>query len=138
MRRRRGVPELYQDDIYQPYFEMLRREDPVHFCEDSHFGPMVGDPIQGHHGGGGEPPGVLLALGTRRRQAGRPGEGHERPSFIQMDEPDHGERRKAVSPVVAPGNLARMEGMIRERTNMVLDGRSRGETFDWVNRSRSN
>ena len=58
--------------------------------------------------------------------------GYERPSFIQMDEPDHGERRKAVSPVVAPGNLARMEGMIRERTNMVLDGLPRGETFDWV------
>jgi cytochrome P450 len=47
--------------------------------------------------------------------------GFERPSFIQMDEPDHGERRKAVSPVVAPGNLARMEGMIRERTTRVLD-----------------
>src|SRR6202035_829077 len=60
--------------------------------------------------------------------------GYERPSFIQMDEPDHGERRKAVSPVVAPGNLARMEGMIRERTNMVLDGLPRGETFNWVER----
>jgi cytochrome P450 len=34
-----SVPELYQDDIYQPYFERLRREDPVHFCEDSAFGP---------------------------------------------------------------------------------------------------
>jgi cytochrome P450 len=59
-------------------------------------------------------------------------QGYERPSFIQMDEPDHGERRKAVSPVVAPGNLARMEGMIRDRTIRVLDDLPRGETFDWV------
>jgi len=34
-----SVPELYQNDIYQPYFERLRREDPVHFTADSHFGP---------------------------------------------------------------------------------------------------
>ena len=37
-----------------------------------------------------------------------------------------------VSPVVAPGNLANMEGLIRERTARVLDGLPRGETFDWV------
>ena len=34
-----SVPELYQNDVYQPYFERLRREDPVHFTADSHFGP---------------------------------------------------------------------------------------------------
>jgi len=34
-----SVPELYRDDVYQPYFERLRREDPVHFCADSAFGP---------------------------------------------------------------------------------------------------
>ena len=34
-----SVPELYQDDVYQPYFERLRREDPVHYCADSKFGP---------------------------------------------------------------------------------------------------
>ena len=34
-----SVPELYQKDVYQPYFERLRREDPVHYCADSKFGP---------------------------------------------------------------------------------------------------
>ena len=24
-------PKLYQDDIWYPYFERLRREDPVHY-----------------------------------------------------------------------------------------------------------
>jgi cytochrome P450 len=37
-----------------------------------------------------------------------------------------------VSPVVAPGNLANMEGLIRERTIKVLEGLPRGQTFDWV------
>ncbi len=58
----------------------------------------------------------------------------DRPSFIRMDPPRHDEQRMVVSPVVAPGNLANMEGLIRERTARVLDGLPRGETFDWVDR----
>ena len=37
-----------------------------------------------------------------------------------------------VSPIVAPGNLTNMEPLIRERTQRVLDGLPRNETFDWV------
>ena len=42
--------------------------------------------------------------------------GMERPSFIRMDPPRHDDQRKVVSPIVAPGNLANMEPLIRERT----------------------
>ena len=31
-------PRLYQDDIWHPYFERLRREDPVHWCENGMYG----------------------------------------------------------------------------------------------------
>ena len=31
-------PRLYQDDIWYPYFERLRREDPVHSCQDGMHG----------------------------------------------------------------------------------------------------
>ena len=31
-------PRLYQDDIWYPYFERLRREDPVHWCENGMYG----------------------------------------------------------------------------------------------------
>ena len=34
-----GNPELFRSDTLWPYFERLRREDPVHFCRDSMFGP---------------------------------------------------------------------------------------------------
>ena len=32
-------PKLYQDDVWQPYFARLRREDPVHYCPESLYGP---------------------------------------------------------------------------------------------------
>ena len=56
----------------------------------------------------------------------------ERPSFIRMDGPKHDAQRKVVSPIVAPGNLANMEKLIRERTCTVLDDLPKGQTFDWV------
>ncbi|HET7879687.1 MAG TPA: cytochrome P450 [Acetobacteraceae bacterium] len=59
---------------------------------------------------------------------------YRRPSFISMDQPKHDEQRRVVSPVVAPGNLARLAGTIRERTQRVLDGLPRGEAFDFVDR----
>ena len=46
----------------------------------------------------------------------------------------HDEQRKAVSPIVAPGNLTNLEPLIRQRTCTVLDGLPRNETFDWVDK----
>ncbi|MBN8908506.1 MAG: hypothetical protein J0H99_18230, partial [Rhodospirillales bacterium] len=31
-------PRLYQQDTYFPYFERLRREDPVHYRKDGMYG----------------------------------------------------------------------------------------------------
>ena len=32
-------PILFQSDTMWPYFERLRKEEPVHFCAESEFGP---------------------------------------------------------------------------------------------------
>ncbi|SVC12604.1 uncharacterized protein METZ01_LOCUS265458, partial [marine metagenome] len=32
-------PELYRADTWQPYFERMRNEAPVHYCADSVHGP---------------------------------------------------------------------------------------------------
>ena len=32
--------ELFRDDTVWPYFERLRKEDPVHFCANSKYGPF--------------------------------------------------------------------------------------------------
>src|SRR5499426_2397598 len=34
-----GHPELFRTDTHWPYFDRLRKEDPVHYCKDSMFGP---------------------------------------------------------------------------------------------------
>ncbi len=34
-----GDPELFRNDSFWPYFDRLRKEDPVHYCKDSMFGP---------------------------------------------------------------------------------------------------
>jgi cytochrome P450 len=34
-----GDPQLFFSDSHWPYFERLRKEDPVHYCRDSEFGP---------------------------------------------------------------------------------------------------
>ena len=125
-------PQIYQDDVWHPYFDRLRREDPVHYCRESRYGPYWSvtkykDIMQvevAHQVYSSD--GAIAILD--------PPKGLERQSFIAMDPPKHDEQRMVVSPAVAPGNLANMEGLIRERTARVLDGLPRGETFDWVDR----
>jgi len=34
-----GHPELFKTDSFWPYFDRLRKEEPVHYCKDSMFGP---------------------------------------------------------------------------------------------------
>jgi cytochrome P450 len=124
-------PKLYQDDAWRPYFERLRREDPVHYVPDSPYGPYWAVSkyqdilhCEVHHAVfSSEIGGIQIEDQPRDMQ---------RPSFIRMDPPRHDDQRKVASPIVAPANLANMEPLIRERTCLVLDALPRGETFDWV------
>jgi cytochrome P450 len=125
-------PQLYQDDVWYPYFARLRRDDPVHYCRESPYGPYWSvtkykDIMQvevNHQVYSSD--GAISILD--------PPKGLERQSFIAMDPPKHDEQRLVVAPAVGPGNLAKMEALIRERTGRVLDGLPRNETFDWVDR----
>ncbi len=128
-------PKLYQDDIWPPYFERLRRDDPVHWCQDGMYGSYWSVTrykeimhVETHH----------QVYSSEARLGGititdRPTEFRRR-SFISSDPPYHDEQRKVVSPVVAPMNLQRMSEAIRLRTQQVLDELPRNETFDWVER----
>ncbi|MEJ2087668.1 MAG: cytochrome P450 [Gammaproteobacteria bacterium] len=123
-------PALYEHDRFWPYFERLRREDPVHYCPDSQFGPFWSITkfndivyVEQHHEIFSSAAGIILA--------DRP-EDFETVNFIGMDPPKHDEQRKAVQGVVAPRNLAQMEGLIRKRAGDILDSLPTGETFNWV------
>jgi cytochrome P450 len=126
-------PAFYRDDRWYPYFERLRREDPVHFCKDSPFGPYWSvsrykDIVQvevNHQIFSNELGGIQIEDQPKNM---------DRPSFIRMDPPKHDEQRKVASPIVAPANLQNMEALIGSRTQNLLDGLPRGETFDWVER----
>jgi len=130
-----GDPRLYREDSWRPHFAWLRREDPVHFTPDSPYGPywsvtrhadiMKVELDHGTYSSASELGGIQI---TDQPQ------GEELPNFIRMDPPRHTAQRKTVAPIVAPTNLANMEGLIRERTAAVLDGLPRGEVFDWADR----
>ena len=126
-------PALYESNTHWPYFERLRREDPVHYCKDSMFGPYWAITryqdimeVEMHH----EVFSSDTSNGGITIQDGNLGLGVE--MFIAMDPPKHDEQRKAVSPMVSPENLARLESTIRERSQRILSSLPVGETFNWV------
>ena len=130
-----GDPELFRTNTHWPYFERLRREDPVHYCADSEFGAYWSVTkyndimaVDTNHGVFSSE----AALGGITIRDARPD--LRRPSFIAMDPPRHDVQRKTVSPIVSPANLHMMEPIIRERAAQILDALPRGETFDWVDR----
>jgi cytochrome P450 len=121
---------LFQDDVWPGWFARLRRDDPVHFTADSQFGPYWSVTkykdivkVETNAAVFSSASGIsLLDQETRYRLA----------MFIAMDPPKHDVQRKVVSPIVAPGNLAKLAGTIRQRAAMILDALPRNETFDWV------
>ncbi len=126
--------ELWKANAWRPLFARLRAEDPVSFCPDSFFGPywsitryddivaVEADPeafsSSWEHGGivifDMQDTGVQLRM------------------FIAMDDPEHAEKRKAIAPAVAPSEIQKLAGALRQRTAEVLDKLPVGETFDWV------
>lgn len=126
-------PALYQSDAWHEPFARLRRDDPVHFCGDSDYGPYWSITRYDH----------IMAVELDHEtfssdqsnggiQLTDQAAGQEAPNFIRMDPPRHTAQRKTVAPSVAPTNLRNYEDTIRERTGFVLDGLPRGERFDWV------
>ena len=124
--------KLFQAGAELPYFERLRREDPVHFHEDSFYGPYWSvtrfDDIKfvdSNHKLFSSEPTISIVDENANFKV---------PMFIAMDQPKHDVQRKAVSPSVAPRNLAQMESLIRERTCRILDSLPVEEEFDWVDK----
>ena len=126
-------PELFETDTLWGYFERLRREDPVHYCAESDFGPYwsvtkFDDIVEVEKDD--ETFSSARSITVVDPKPDFPLES----GFIAMDGPRHMAERKVVQPVVAPRNLARLEPLIRARVIDILDGLPLGEAFDWVDR----
>ncbi|HEY3888230.1 MAG TPA: hypothetical protein VGL73_06625, partial [Caulobacteraceae bacterium] len=148
-----GNADRFETGAIWPVFKRLRAEDPVHFTPESEFGPYWSITrwedimaVDTNHGAFSSTGGIVLTNlqlaaerlklpGERTKEeqieAARRGEGS---SFINLDEPHHGPKRKAVSPTLAPANIALMAPVVRERAGQILDALPIGETFDWVDR----
>lgn len=123
-------PRRFELDSWQPLFERLRRESPIHFQAESPAGPFwsitrfedIVAVEKDTETFSSEPTIAIIDPPDERRA----------PSFIAMDQPQHDIQRRAVQPVVAPKNLLEFEALIRKRTGEALDSLPEGETFDWV------
>jgi cytochrome P450 len=128
-----GDPELFRTDAFWPYFDRLRREEPVHYTKDSMFGPYwsvtkyndIMD-IETNHAVFSS----AAALGgiTIRDTP----TDFRRESFIAMDQPRHSAQRKSVAPMFTPTHLDQLAINIRKRSAECLDNLPRGDIFDWV------
>jgi len=123
---------LFEKDAIWPWFERLRREDPVHYHSDTRYGPFWSitkfddiKAIDKNHQVFSSQPNIGLVDSIID---------FETASFISMDPPKHDVQRKVVSPVVAPSNLAELEPLIRERVCHILDNLPVGTPFNWVDR----
>ncbi|MBI1260996.1 MAG: cytochrome P450 [Rhizobiales bacterium] len=134
-------PAYFEHDTVGEYFARLRKEDPVHYCADSAYGPywsvtkyqdiMQVDTNHQTYSSEAGLGGIIIDDSIQKSS----GAGAiDLPNFIAMDPPRHDEQRKVVSPIVAPGNLAVMEPIIRGRVQNTLDSLPVGETFDWVDK----
>jgi cytochrome P450 len=127
-------PEPFRTDTWHPYFERLRKEDPVHWAvsEEEEVGgywsvTRYNDimAVDTNHEVFSSIPTIVLP---------DPAEDFTLPMFIAMDPPKHDVQRKTVSPAVAGPNLAKMEPVIRARAAEILDDLPIGEEFDWVDK----
>ncbi len=124
-------PDIFHLDNHVKIFERLRTEDPVHLQKDHEFAGSFWNItkyedimfVDTHHD-------IFSSDGSI--VVDDPDEEFPLPMFIAMDPPRHDEQRKEVSPVVAPRNLAELEGTIRQRVQNILDSLPVGETINWV------
>ena len=125
-------PEPFENNTQDEVFARLRKEAPVHFCKASDNGPYWSVTkfndimhVDTNHQIYSSEGGITISEEDPDFQL---------PMFIAMDPPKHDAQRKVVQGVVAPMNLAKMEGIIRERAGKILDELPRNETFNWVDR----
>jgi cytochrome P450 len=125
--------ELFETDTHWGYFERLRREDPVHYCARSHFGPYWS--VTRYHDVAEVEKNPEIYSSARSIVVGDPDPSFPlEAGFITMDGAKHTAHRKVSQPVASPRNLAVLEPLIRERACEILDSLPVGERFDWVDR----
>jgi cytochrome P450 len=128
-----AVQDRFVTNTIWPFFERLRREDPVHYTAESEFGPYWSVTkfddivtVETNH----------QAFSSQKSISifDQQNEDFQLPMFIAMDPPKHDLQRKVITPIVSSENLANFAPLIRARAGQILDELPIGEPFDWVDR----
>jgi hypothetical protein len=106
----------FTTDTWAPWFERLRREDPVHYCANSEYGPywsvtrfndiVAVDSNHEAFSSSSERGGIAIQDGYQP---------HELSSFIGLEPPDHDAQRRVVMPRFSTQGLAGLEPLTRRR-----------------------
>ena len=127
-----SIPERFAAQTHWPFFDRLRKEEPVHYCAESAFGPYWSITrwqdimsVETNHNVFSSRFGIFI--GDRF-------EDFALQSFITSDEPRHSQWRKPVMPAVGGERLKELEAIIRQRVGAILDDLPRNEEFNWVDR----
>jgi cytochrome P450 len=128
-----SIEDRFVNDTIWPFFERLRREDPVHYTAESAYGPYWSVTtfndimtVETNHQ-------VFSSEGAIGIYDPQPDD-MQMPMFIAMDPPKHDAQRKTIAPIVSFESLSAMGPLIRERAGKILDELPIGEPFDWVDR----
>ena len=135
-----SLDDRFVANTFWPFFERLRKEDPVHYGVSPAYGPYWSITkfediiaIETNHQVFSSEKGI--GIGDNDAEGNEAAaEGFELPMFIAMDPPKHDEQRKTIAPIVSSENLRNMSSLIRERAGKILDELPIGEPFDWVQR----
>jgi cytochrome P450 len=133
-----SIGARFVTNTFWPFFERLRKEDPVHYGVSPEFGPFWSITrfediiaIETNHDVFSSEKSVSIGDNDGKDPND---DGFELPMFIAMDPPKHDAQRKTIAPIVSSENLRNMEPLIRARAGKILDELPIGEPFDWVQR----
>jgi len=121
---------LFASDTHWPVFAHLRREDPVHYCTDSPYGPYWS--ITRYED--------IAAIECDYKTFSSAGnviigdvpESYEAKAFIIADPPEHTRVRKAVTPMFSRTHMELSRDRIRRTTAACLDALKKEEAINWT------
>src|SRR4030095_3569482 len=107
-----SLQDRFVTNTFWPFFERLRREDPVHYCAESEFGSYWSVTkfddivaVETNHG---------VFSSERAISIYDPQDDDmEMPNFIAMDPPKHDAQRKTITPNASSDELTPVGALIR-------------------------
>lgn len=127
-----SLGERFQNETAGPYFARLRRDDPVHWCPDSAYGPYWSVTRYAD----------LIAVEKNFEVFSSAGNviindvppEFDAPAFATSDPPEHTAERAAVAPALGTRRVSALEDEIRRGIGSILDALPVGKPFDWAER----